>query len=244
MKPSEDSADKGAGSGCMARLVRIFGLSDMVPRLTKNLVCPVGVGCSVENLRVFVEFLPHDFIDVVSKPINHVPHVRRHLYDALGYESLHNAISDAEIVGLRLLSVVEPENLLFFFGEPSKARFEFRNGILAPSPTAECSPSHRNHRHNEEARSDDQSETQPRAIVLCKLNETNLLKKLLGREQQYGSHDPECYQVTWGELQELKDAFQCSVNHVGSEILFANVMRVHHYQRERASITGLMVELG
>ena len=239
MKPRKDSADRGAGSGCMARLVRFFDSCDVVPRHSEDFVGSVSIGRSIKDVRMFIEFLPHDLIDVVSKPVNHVSHIRRSLYDSLGYKSLHNAVSDAEIVGLRLLSVVKPKNLLFFFGEPSKVTFEFFDGLLVPSPTPECSPTSGNHRHDKKSAGDDQSETEPRAVVLCKLNETDLLKELLRRKQQHGGHKAECYQVTWRELQDLKRALQNSVNHVGiSSNFLANV------KEHAPPLAGASVETG
>ena len=56
MKPRKDSADKGAGSGCMARLVRLFISSSLEDRLLMVAIAVWGVAFVVK-LAVLIMIL-------------------------------------------------------------------------------------------------------------------------------------------------------------------------------------------
>jgi hypothetical protein len=50
MKPRKDSADKGAGSGCMARLVRCDSFVDLLPVLAGLMIFLVWLALMVAGL--------------------------------------------------------------------------------------------------------------------------------------------------------------------------------------------------
>ena len=66
---------------------------------------------------MYVEIIPSELADVVSKAMTYEANRRRAVDDSSGYKTLHDAILNVEIVGLRLLTYVVPENLFLFFGE-------------------------------------------------------------------------------------------------------------------------------
>ena len=80
-------------------------------------VSAVGVGGSFEQMRMYVEVIPREVADVMREPFEHISVRCRLVNDSVGYETLYDAIIVAEDIGASLLRNVEPENLLFIFGQ-------------------------------------------------------------------------------------------------------------------------------
>jgi len=177
-------------------------------------VCPVSRGRSVEKFLVFVEILPREFTDIVIHPFDHVSERRRTLDDVAGYQSVDDAIIDAEFVGLALLGQVKAENLFFFFGETVKflqcAAMRFCAERSIPyQPTNLCGQV-----YTEQNGRSDECKTDPLAIVLCKLAKIDDIEKRIPGPQQHTTDDRDRYQITWSQLQKLKK--QCgNVRHGG-----------------------------
>lgn len=72
-------------------------------------------------MRVYVEVIPRKVVDVVRKPFNHISERGGTVNDSIGYETLHDTIVVAEDISASLLRNVEPENLLFIFGQTIQA---------------------------------------------------------------------------------------------------------------------------
>ena len=225
MKPRKDTADRGAGSGCMARLVRCSSFLVGLARLphTRALVSPVSVGGAIESLRVYLEIIPHEISDIVRETLSHVPERRGTIDDAIGYESLNNAILDAEHVGARILCDVIPQNLLLVFGQTLKSLHDaFMEFPLPPKvfdpiypPSANCYQKKDNRRQ--------EKNPENCAVILCKLRKPESLLELRAAKKYETGHKSDSYKVAWSELQSLKDALYDSVSHGVSSISSTNV---------------------
>lgn len=62
-------------------------------------------------------------------------------------------------------------------------------------------------RDNEKYRGKDEYETDPRAVILCKIMDGKVFKNAFWAEKQKGGNDTKCYEVSWCELQKLKKRF-------------------------------------
>lgn len=164
----------------------------------------ISVGAAVEKNMVFVEMLPSQFRDVVGKAINNASHIGRLVNDACGYQTLHDAVVDAQRIGARLLSYVEPQNLLFIFAQSGEALINTALELSPPPFTAGCAPQGNADRHRQ--RSDPKKREQPKnwAVVLCKLMHTNDLQILLRNKDQCGSNDSDRCGIAWGELDGIE----------------------------------------
>jgi hypothetical protein len=171
------------------------------------LVCSVGICCTFEHPRVFVEIIPRQLIDVVTKTFEQVSVTGRPINDAFGCESIHDAIICAKGVGLALLGQVIPENLFFFFGETVKALdqafFEFNAAHKIPYNSGNFyAPI-----YSDEGERSYESNAEPLAIILCKLIDTEGLGSLLGYKEKSSTKYTDCYQISWSELQRLDNLF-------------------------------------
>ena len=169
-----------------------------------NFVSPVKICSAFEEFRMYVEVIPRKFTDIVSKPFYQIADRSSPKNNAGGYKTLNNAIRDIEDIGLCLLSNVKTENLLFIFGQTVEslrhALIEFP--IFPPLFDPFCNFD--GYCNDEKCRRKEEYDTQPRAIILCKLINTDSVKKFITTEQQNGSGNAKYYQITWRELQEIK----------------------------------------
>lgn len=177
----------------------------MILPITLSLISSVGVCCAFEKPRVFVEIIPRDLVDVVAKPIKQSALTGRPIDNTLGCESINDAVIHAKRIGFALLGNVIPENLFFFFGESvqglREAFFEFNIAYkIAYNSEDFYAPiySHQGYRTYE-------CNTEPLAIVLCKLKDAESFRKLVIDKQKYPAKDTDCYQVSWSQLQRLYD---------------------------------------
>lgn len=181
----------------------------MTAMLTKimSFIRPVEQCISVEQPKVYVEIIPRQIVDVVSKPFNQVALPGGQSQDALGYQTVHDAVIDAQHVGFALLGKVVPENLFFFFGETVKALqnsfFSFHAQRSIPyDPHDFYAPIYCRY-----GGGSNQRNAEPLAIVLCKVVNAQCLGGLVADKQQYAAKQHDCYQVSWSELQELYELF-------------------------------------
>jgi hypothetical protein len=81
-------------------------------------------------------------MNVVRKSHNSVANICRLKNDAISYESLNDAIINAQHIGASLLDKVKPENLFFIFGQTvqslQSAMREFADKHLVTYPTEDC----------------------------------------------------------------------------------------------------------
>ena len=162
-------------------------------------------GASFEKVMVFVEVIPRDGMNEVRKAINHASDRVHTVNDAVGYERLNDAIIDAQGIGSRILDYVKAENLFFAFGESVEALRDALRHFPLPEEFFQPSPSIYGDLNEEERCGDKKKNPNNKAIVLCKLRKANGLLDGFSAKKQESARYADCRQVTWGELQELKD---------------------------------------
>ena len=153
-------------------------------------------------------------VNVMREPFKHISDRCRLINDSVRYETLYDAIIVAEDISASLLHNVEPENLFFIFGQTIQSLG------YAPieTPCLSRSFDERNsvgdHGNGEQRNSNYKGKPKHRAVVLCKLKNSNELEKVLAGKENNGSHDTKCYDIAWSELQELKESLGGFSKHI------------------------------
>jgi len=167
-----------------------------------------------------VEIIPRNITDVVRKPFEHVPNGCGSVNDSLGYEFLDDAIFNAECVSSRILCDVEPQNLFLVFSESVQS---LRNALkLFPSPPQSLYPVKDvgTYTDSEKSHGCNESDSKPRAIILCKVKDAKMLENALRAEKKKGREDAQRYEIAWSELEELKDRLGDLGEHISSANVF------------------------
>lgn len=156
---------------------------------------------------MYVEIIPSEFADVVSRTFKQSSDRCGTIDDSFGYKTINDAIVESESIGFSLLRYVKPENLLFVFSQYVEAFYDFEVKV-PPSPPflysfgcPNCGCDNKKCRGNEEY------ETDPRAIIFCKIMDGKVFKNVFWDEKQEGSNDTKRYEVSWSEFQKLKKRF-------------------------------------
>lgn len=179
-----------------------FPLNKVIP-----FVSSVGVCSAFEMLRIYIEVVPRQLTDVVREPFKYISHGRRSDDDAFRGEALHDSIIILEDIAFRLLGDVKSENLLFIFSETVQGLQDFLfEYSFSPPPlyppcefNADCD--------GQECTCEDKYDTEPRAIILCKVIDAQKLKDAFGCKKEKGKNKTNRYEITWSEFQELKKRF-------------------------------------
>jgi hypothetical protein len=170
-----------------------------------SLIGTVEVGRPVQEPRIYIEVIPREVGDVVGKSFIETTGRSGTEDDSTGYETLYDAIVDAEHIAARLLSDVVPENLLFVFSESLQAILHFKMKLPPPPcPGDAFEKAARIVDHDQSHRSQ-QNDSQNRAIVLCKLRHPQLIEQIGVGEQKESTKNPGCHEITWSEFQTLKE---------------------------------------
>ena len=191
----------------------------ILPWIARALIGPNNVRIPVKKVFIYVEIIPCEIADIVSK--HNPPHFvelsksGRSVDDATGYESLHDAIVNAQVVSARCIPDIKPENLLFVFGQTIQSLQlslrEFADQHLVSYPMEDCfGPI-----YNEQDAGENQEYGDPLAIVLCKIVKAERLEPVLGTENQKGRDSAKRYEITWGEFEELQKRLKVTVAHDG-----------------------------
>jgi hypothetical protein len=179
-----------------------------------SFVRAIKIGRSDKQVWMFVEILPREIANVVRHPFDKVSDICRHEDNAIGFESLNDAIINAESIGARILGYVEPENLLFIFSQSLQSLRD----VLLHFPLPQAVFNHVGnpiHEANASKRDGtDEHNAESRAIVLCKLSKSASFQECVWPEEKHACDKPKCYQITWRELQTLKNQFSDFSNHV------------------------------
>lgn len=167
-------------------------------------VRPIGIGGPIQKPLVFVQILPDSVVDVVSKPVKDVSDACRAINDTCGFETLNDAVLDAQYIGFCLLGHVKPENLLFVFSETVQSLqhglgvFLHRHSV--PYPAEDCyAPIYK-----EQDSRTNKCDADPLAITLCKLKTADGLQRIFGGEKKNGGNGGDRYEITWSELKNLQ----------------------------------------
>lgn len=155
---------------------------------------------------MYVQVIPSEVADIMSEPLENIAERCRLKNDAIGFESLHDAVIVAENISASLLLYVEPENLLFIFGETIQSTDYAPIELPFSPPSLSESEYISKHGNSEKSNSNYESQPKNRPVILCKLKHPNELEKLLADKKQKGRYDTERYEVTWCEFQELKNS--------------------------------------
>lgn len=156
---------------------------------------------------MYVEIIPSVIIDIMREPLKYTSEVGRSVNDSCGYESLDAAILNAEFVATSLFGEVVPENLFFVFGQVMEALFHSPVKLPLPPPSFNDFDGVSKDRHKEKGNCDNECKSNKLAIILCKLKDAELFKGFFAGKEQKGCNYPECYEISWSELQELKERF-------------------------------------
>jgi hypothetical protein len=85
--------------------------------------------------------------------------------------------------------------------------------LSAPPPTsdpaADCGADGDSEKHGAQQ----ESQAQPRAVILCKLKKTEDPERVFPAEKKKGRGQTERYEIAWPELQELENRFGNSFQH-------------------------------
>ena len=171
----------------------------------RSFICPICVRASFEQMRISVEIIPSEVANIMCKPVKHISKASGTINDSLGYETLNDAIINAESVGACLVGKVEPENLLFVFSQTIQSLGHFPIILPLSPPVSYERKCVCENRHKEKGHCDDEYKSNNRSIILCKLKDTQLLKCFFAGKEQKGGNTSECYEISWSELQELKE---------------------------------------
>ena len=180
-------------------------MSLMLEQPAIPLVSSREVRSAIKKRLVFVEILPREISDVVSKPFEYVSMGRCEVDDPIGYQSIDDAIISAKHVGLCLMSKVEAKNLFFVFGETVHslqcAFVEFCGMRSIPYNVADIyAPI-----DGEETDDGNQRNADPVAIVLCKVSDAKPISDYVRGGENDDTEDCDRYQVSWSELQGFDD---------------------------------------
>lgn len=193
----------GAGRLYRAASVWTAGLGLGLP-IRLPFVGSVGVCGAVEQMRMYLEVIPRELVDVMREPFESVTHRSGQVNDAASFESLHDAIVDAERVCASVLRDVVPENLLFIFGQTVQALLDTPIPAPPDPPLFYESDAVASNGNHEQGDGDNKGKPKHRAVVLCKLKHSDELEKFLFGKEKKGGHDTQRYEIAWSELQELK----------------------------------------
>ncbi|MEN9865619.1 MAG: hypothetical protein RL748_1209 [Pseudomonadota bacterium] len=189
--------------------------------IRRPFISSVGVGGSFEQMRMYVEIIPRKVADVMREPFKNITERGGLKNDAIGFETLNDAIFNAEHIGSCILGEVKAENLLFIFGQTLES-IGYVPIELSPSPPFFDEADYiGGNRDNKKRHGDNKGKAENRAIILCKLRNTDLLKELATWKKEDSRHKAERYEITWCELQELK---KCLGDFGGDHLKLPNVM--------------------
>ena len=152
-----------------------------------------------------MEIIPSEVANVMREPLKDIAERCGLINDAVGFESLHDAVFNAEHIGASIVGDVEPENLLFIFGQTIQSLGYAPIDAPMPPPFINERNYVGEQRDNKERNGNNKGKPKNRAIVLCKLRYANTLKELGTWKEKGGRHYPERYEITWSELQKLKE---------------------------------------
>src|SRR5882724_1311088 len=166
-------------------------------------------------MRMFVETIPSIVANVMREPFKNITKRCGLINDASGYESLYNAILNTKHICARILRDIEPENLLFIFGQTIQSIGYAPIGLPFPPPTFNEGKRISENGDYEQYNCNNEDKPKNRAVILCKLKYTDELEKFLIGKKQEGSYDTKRYEITWSELQKLEERLGHFGDHIG-----------------------------
>jgi len=163
-------------------------------------------------MMIYIEIIPREITNIIREPFKHVADRRSAEDNAGGCKTLYDAIVKSENVALGLLGNVKPENLLFIFSQSVEAFYHVCMELPLPPPSFNNIHDSKTGRNREKRGGKDEDNADNRAIILCKFVNTDKSDELLGAEKKKGCGSSERYEITWSELQKIKNVLRDS-NH-------------------------------
>jgi hypothetical protein len=155
-------------------------------------------------MLIYVEIIPRELTDIVSKSLKDVPHARGAVDDACGYQTLDSAIVNSERVALSVFRKVKPENLLFVFCKTIESLFHVEIELpFSPPIFYDVNESYNDCNNKKSSRKNEYSPDN-RAIILCKIINADIFDIPFWTKKKKGSGTTERYEISWRELQEFK----------------------------------------
>lgn len=195
----------------MARLVRFF---DSLFISAKAVSARPGRG-AFEQVRIYMEVIPRDLTYVVRESHSDVAKLSGLVDDPRGYESLHHAILDAEVIGTSLMMDVNPQNLLLIFGETVQSLRDALKQLPIPPEAFDSADYETAYGYKQQDNREKEKNPENRAIILCKLSQPKCLAKTVARKKQYPGYKSDRYEIAWSELEGFKQWLE-EVEHLNS----------------------------
>jgi len=161
---------------------------------------------------MFVEVVPSRFSDAVRKGID-IPGMSGDLKDACGDETLGGAIVELQGVCSRLLPYVDSEDLLLVFGESVQALRDAAADYLSAEAVINWSNNPCHNADHGHCAAEDKNRRNNRAVVLCKVEKTEVFERVFGGKEKQSGHETNSYQITWGEFEHFHKGFGDGFNH-------------------------------
>lgn len=162
-------------------------------------------------MLIYIEIIPRKITDIVREPLKHIADIGGPKNDACGYKTLDDAVINSENVALGLMRNVIPENLLFVFSQTVEA---IRHAIVEfppPPPSFNKICCFGNDSYSKKRRGEDENSANNRAIILCKVVNSDMFCDSFWTEKKKGSSTAERYEISWRELQKFKNMLnECS----------------------------------
>ena len=169
---------------------------------------------NAEQPRLFVEILPRGFIEAVRKAVRGASITREQEKHFAGYESAHGAILGMEQTGALLLDYVAPENILFYVSQDAQTLAHFPIILPSDEPYLDVMEYRQQEGDRKQSGAQEKAQAHMRALILCKLRDPDQLEPFRRCKKQNPACYPECYEITWRELQELKRELTYFSEHV------------------------------
>lgn len=166
---------------------------------------------------VFVDLLPRHLADVVGEPGLELSKLGSQPDDSIGYETLHDAVLEAQRLGSSLAFYVPAENILFIFGQRTKALCDAQALLPVAAHPREPVENGLGHHGKLGGQRGEKPHPQSRAMVFCKLRHPESFAQLLaaqddGCEKEHGEK-ADYSLLTWGELDKLKHRLDERIAH-------------------------------
>ena len=169
----------------------------------------------MEKFRSFVEIIPYKGRNVKWVPAKYALVVRSCVNDTGEFETLDDAIFGAKAIGSCLLENIKPENLFFFFCQPPKVSLYIQGNLKMIRENGHLFPAPRDKVNQNKTAPANCSNSDPWAIIICKIKESESGQDVLIDKQNCASSDPYYGKISWSQLNQCsKDFYNGFLYHI------------------------------
>ena len=183
------------------------------PSKVTLLVGPVSIGGPGQQVRIFVECVPSNLIDVVRETVHHIAHISGPKNHSTTSQSLNRSIVDAQMIRARLKMHVVPQNLLFIFGECAQTLVKSALELPIADRYVDRGLNPLCRADDEQGAAQQKPDANAWAVVFCHINDAQPLRDICGGPQDNTQDQRDCYQVTGAELDGLKKLLDEVIDH-------------------------------